>query len=173
MPARFAAAVLGALVLTLGGCSAVPSVLPGPPPPPVTVTVPVPLESPAVQQDSGSGTESESDSGSSGSESTPSTSYDNCRWMDESTGWHCRSSVGEGYFDVPDDDPGIGSCAGQTYDECSGVESGSAPTSTEVPDSGSGGGSGEGSLESQCSDVAWRQSSGTEGDIACGSTERP
>ncbi len=43
--------------------------------------------------------------------------YDNCRW-DPDIGWFCRYSAEGGYFDVPDDDPGIGKCAGRTWDEC-------------------------------------------------------
>lgn len=51
--------------------------------------------------------------------------------MDEATGWHCRTSVEGGYFDVPDDDPGLGACAGQTYDECSGANQSSTGSESE------------------------------------------
>ncbi|QGK69864.1 hypothetical protein GIY23_10340 [Allosaccharopolyspora coralli] len=58
--------------------------------------------------------------------------YENCRW-DPSIGWFCRYSIEGGYFDVPDDDPGLGTCAGRTYDECTEKTLGPTSGSTLTP----------------------------------------
>lgn len=184
MSIRFIAAMFTPLALALGlswGCS---SAAPAPPPlpPPVTVTVPAPppvpppAHAPPPAEDSESA-ESESESGdNSGAEFGSSAPYDNCRW-DESTGWFCRHSVEGGYFNVPDDDPGIGRCAGMPYAECNGEEQSGSTSSTSTLESESGssesGQTDEGPLETKCSDSAWRQANGTAGDQACGSTDRP
>ncbi|RRO16994.1 hypothetical protein EIL87_11995 [Saccharopolyspora rhizosphaerae] len=130
MPSRLLLGTFAALALALTGCSPwlAPAPAPAPPPPPpVTVTVPAPP--PVQQQGTSSAPESEPGNDDSDAETTaPPPSYDNCRWMDDEAGWYCRNSVEGGYFDVPDDDPGLGSCAGLTYDECTGQPPAQPPT---------------------------------------------
>ena len=147
---RAAIAAFGGLVVgVIGACSA-PSAAPAPrpttvtvappAPPTVTVTQPAPNPVPTSQQPSASSRKQSS-----------SRPYENCRW-DDSIGWFCRYSAEGGYFDVPDSDPGIGECAGQTWQQCRGSGSSSSGSGS------SSGYSGPSSYSISSSGMAWLSS---------------